>query len=197
MRHALTAFRFTTPKNESGKEKVKFLYLYQALTEVAPFAGKVFGRGVVKHLTFSHSRQLLARAARTFRFSPLSIVRGPVISISGLIPRFFSFLGVLGALVVVFRSPFLSLLISDLRPLTSDFPLLQVSGPQVSSLQILLLRSGLVRFGPVWSGRRLEPAPRRSLLIAFCLPTLRHKPKLDSRGVYRARKDHAPLEVDF
>ena len=118
-------------KNESGKEKVKFFNPYQALTKVEPWGGKengsdkVFGRGVVEFLNLSHlcqfgsiafaSLRLCVRPYRfllfAFRFSPLSVVRSPVVSTS------------------VLRCP-------------------------VSSLQILLIRSGLVRFGPVWSGRR-------------------------------------------
>ena len=65
-------------KNESGKETVKFLILYQALTKVEPRGGKEKGSDkvfclVAKFPTLSHSRQLLARAARTFHFPLLSL----------------------------------------------------------------------------------------------------------------------------
>ena len=64
-------------KNESGKEKVKFFDLYQALTEVEPRGGKekgsvkVFGRGMVKvlpQLKTQNSKLMIARG-------PCSVVR--------------------------------------------------------------------------------------------------------------------------
>ena len=80
-RSALRFLRATLPlypsKNESGKEKVKFFDLYQALTEVEPRGGKekgsvkVFGRGMVKvlpQLKTQNSKLMIARG-------PCSVVR--------------------------------------------------------------------------------------------------------------------------
>ena len=67
-RSALRFLRATLPlypsKNESGKEKVKFFDLYQALTKDEPWGGKEKGSDkvfclVVKFLTRSHSRQFV------------------------------------------------------------------------------------------------------------------------------------------
>ena len=70
-------------KNESGKEKVKFFDLYQALTEVEGGGGKEKGSDkvfcqMVKFLTLSHSRQSMARAARTFYILHSSFCLSPL-----------------------------------------------------------------------------------------------------------------------
>ena len=70
-------------KNESGKEKVKFFDLYQALTEVEGGGGKENGSDkvfcqMVKFLTLSHSRQSMARAARTFYILHSSFCLSPL-----------------------------------------------------------------------------------------------------------------------
>ena len=94
-RSALRFLRATLPlypsKNESGKEKVKFFDLYQALTKVEGGGGKengsdkVFCRWVLKFPAFSAFRFSLsalpwhmARAARTFYILPSSFCISPL-----------------------------------------------------------------------------------------------------------------------
>ena len=94
-RSALRFLRATLPlypsKNESGKEKVKFFDLYQALTKVEGGGGKengsdkVFCRWVLKFPAFSAFRFSLsalpwhmARAARTFYILPSSFCLSPL-----------------------------------------------------------------------------------------------------------------------
>ena len=80
---AWAARTYHPSKNESGKEKVKFFDLYQALTEVEGGGGKEKGSDkvfcqMVKFLTLSHSRQSMARAARTFYILHSSFCLSPL-----------------------------------------------------------------------------------------------------------------------
>ena len=191
-RFSLSAFRFALGalvvdqrlplyhlrENESGKEKVKFLNLYQALTKDEPWGGKEKGSDkvfclVVKFLTRSHSRQFVKFVSDPLRCA-LGAWRlvlcqcGTHFSLSALswhlvratrpfrLPLFFhrstsspkhrstealKHRRALGALVVNFRFQF-----SRLARAARTFCF--------QNFKILLSRSGLVRFGPVWSGLR-------------------------------------------